>query len=145
MRRSANIIVATLLGLGAAACGGGSGGGSGTAAPKNASVDAFCTAYVSVMSGGVKTGTGKTIRDWGERLRKVGTPKDMSADARAGFEVFVDYAKSVDPNAKTADIPDPDVSDAEQKQLTAFAAYASQNCTTQMAGQLGTPGNDAAP
>lgn len=129
MNRPALFAAAALVAATVSACGGGSGG---TDAPTNASAEDFCAAYVSVFKGGMTSITGKDIKAWGEKLEKTGTPKELTDDQRSGFEVFVDFAKDVDTDAKIDDIADPKVSDKEQKQVDAFIAYTAESCTDEM-------------
>lgn len=130
MRRSTVLAASGLLALSVSACGGGGSGESG--APTDASTAEFCKAYVSVFGGDLTSITGKTIKDWGKTMADTGTPKDISEDERAGFEIFVKFAKSVDENASIDDIEDPKVSKDEQKQVDAFVAYTTKNCADEM-------------
>lgn len=129
MLRPAAFVASGLLALSVSACGGGSGA---SGAPTDASAGDFCKAYVSIFSADMANITGKDIKDWGNKLADTGTPKDISDDERAGFEIFVKFAKGVDANASIDDIEDPKVSKDEQKQVDAFIAYTAKNCTDEM-------------
>lgn len=134
MKPSALLVTGVLVAATTTGCGGG-----GSSAPTNASEKEFCTAFVSVFAGTMSdpdSVTGQDIRDWGKELEKVGTPKGISSEERDGFEVFVDVMKDIKSDAKLSDIEDPDVSDKEDKQATAFLEYASTTCAQQMAESM---------
>jgi hypothetical protein len=127
MKTSALLATAFLVVGSVTACG----GGGDVNAPKDASVDDYCTSFVSVftdIAGDPTAITGKQIKAWGADLEKTGTPKEMSDDERAGFEIFVKFAKDVDESASIDDIEDPKVSDDEQKQVDDYLAYSQKAC-----------------
>jgi len=93
MKKTATIAASLMLvGFGATACGGG-GGGGGDSAPKDASVEDFCTA----MKGfGDASAEESKVADHVDELKDTGTPSDMPEDARKGFEFIIDNAKKLD-------------------------------------------------
>ena len=140
MKTPTLLAAAVLLAGSVTACG----GGGDVDAPTNASVDDYCTSFVSVftdIAGDPTAITGKQIKAWGADLEETGTPKDMSDDERAGFEIFVKFAKDVDESATIDDIEDPKVSDDEQQQVDDYLAYSQTACegalTEAMLGSAG--------
>ena len=66
-----------------------------------------------------------------EKVRDVGTPEDMPADARKGFEVFTQAILDVDDNATSEEFllsVLKGFSKEERPQLKAFYDYAKENC-----------------
>ena len=132
-----------LVGTVTSACGGGSG------APSDASKDGFCEAANSLMSGlipdDLTTGElpsdkdmAQAVKDWGARMEEVGTPEDISDDARKGFESVVDQAKDIDAadfsmdNLEDLEAGGADASAEEKKQAEAFGTYLTDTCGNPM-------------
>lgn len=131
--------LALLMGAALSACGGG--------APSDASTEEFCEAQGSLFAD-IDLGTSdlpsseelaRAFQDWGNELEDVGTPEDMSHDARAGWEDVVEEVKGVD----AEDFSDEnvqeqleDLSDETGKQAEAFTEYVSKTCGGLM-GDLG--------
>ncbi|MBM7517868.1 hypothetical protein [Nocardioides nitrophenolicus] len=128
-----------LLALSLTACGGG--------APTDASTKDFCDAISGSASDSEFT-KAYTDKDWGkiadlvhdqaDELEKVGTPKDISDDAREGFEIQVDAAKDIDEkdiekafkDAGTGENPfETDLSSDEKKKVEAFTKYQGEKCS----------------
>jgi hypothetical protein len=107
-----------------AACGGGS-------APKDASVDDFC--HENTQSNNDESG-----KDAAKRLEDTGTPKDMPADARSGFEAILKLAKkddgdmSEDDKKKAYD----DLGDDDKKNIDAYISYVSSKCADELKDQM---------
>ena len=128
MKTPALLATVVLVAGSLTACGG---GGGDVDAPSDASAEDYCTSFVSVftdIAGDPTKITGKQIKDWGAKLEDTGTPKDMSDDERAGFEIFVKFAKDVDEDASIDDIEDPKVSNDEQDQVDAYLEYSQSTC-----------------
>ena len=90
MKKTASLAASLLLiGFGATACGGGD---KADSAPTDASVEDFCTALTGF---GDATDTTK-VTDVAGKLKDVGTPEGIPADARAGFEFIIDNAQKLD-------------------------------------------------
>lgn len=125
------LLTATLVLVGAsvAACGGGG-------APTDASEDEFCTELTSLFSdvGSLADATDKealaSIKKWGEDLEKVGTPKDMSDEARDGFELMIKQVGDLDEGDTADELQklDDDLSDSEEKATAAFEKYTADTC-----------------
>ena len=106
-------IVAVLLAVSAAGCGGdddGESGGDqhrGSDAPRNASVEDFCATFeeTSLISGA----------DAAKRLAETGTPADIPDDARRGFEYLIDH-------------PEGGQAVATNEDVAAYVTYGSKTC-----------------
>lgn len=91
---------AALLSISLTACGSG-GGSSASAAPTNASKADFCSAF---KNGGSAfdnigdtdySGAADAMHKVADKLKSVGTPAGIPADARKGFEVLVNSASNM--------------------------------------------------
>ena len=133
-----------LVGAVTSACGGGGGG-----APSDASKDGFCDAANSLMSDLMPEDLStaelpsdqdmaQAVKDWGSRMEEVGTPEDISDDARKGFESVVDQAKEIDAsdfsmdNLEDLEQGGADASAEEKKQAEAFGTYLTDTCGNPM-------------
>ncbi len=115
--------------------------GDGSRPPDDASLESFCDAYFRLFSGDVADidpGSSdadqhevmvEAMRSWGDRLAVVGTPSDMSEQARAGFELIVRYAGDLDPDdvANLALLGE-ELTEDEMAATEAFEDYATQRC-----------------
>jgi hypothetical protein len=116
-------------------CGGGDKDGGG--APAAASEKDFCdtfTSFTEDMAASSDKETSdqiKTAKDAVAKLADVGTPKDIPADARDGFEIFIDTIKGIDDNASEEDLQniDSDLSEADNKKVSAFTTYYADTCS----------------
>jgi hypothetical protein len=123
-----------LVAGGAVGCGGGDDdGGSGSDA---ATAKEFCgalkdfqTQYASSDPAKDLKGYIKTIKDSAAELSDVGTPKDIPADAKAGFDLTVKKIKALPDDATVDDLAHlGDVDESDQKKLDAFGAYVVKTC-----------------
>lgn len=89
------------------ACGGSS--AKGADAPADAKQETFCSIISDIDLSDPKS--------FVDDLAKTGTPAEIPADARAGFEVMIDNA--------TAD----KISDGDQEKVNAFVAYFTTTCS----------------
>lgn len=114
-------------------CGGGEGGG----APTDASQADFCGTFEDFYADAAKLGEDsedseivKALKDVGEKLEEIGTPEDISDEAREGFELTVQAIEDLDEDATQEDIEEIDkgFSDDEQKSVDAFDDYLSETC-----------------
>jgi hypothetical protein len=88
MMKTASVAASLLLvGFGATACGGGA-----DSAPKDASVEDFCTA----LTGFGESTDNRKVADVADTLKDVGTPEGIPDDARKGFEFIIDNASKID-------------------------------------------------
>jgi len=122
MKKAAALATSLLLvGLGASACGGGASG-----APKDASVEDFC----STMQGfGDDSAEESKVADHVDELKDTGTPSDMPEDARKGFEFIIENAEKLDETGKTladqAAFEDAFSPDAYTQLMALFTYYGS--------------------
>ncbi|SEB96205.1 hypothetical protein SAMN04489844_1407 [Nocardioides exalbidus] len=140
--RTRLVLTSTVLVVGAvtSACGGGGSDSSG--APTDASKDEFCSTYSDLFTDLMGDMTevpsdeqmATAVKDWAQKLEDVGTPEDISDDARAGFDSLVEQANSIDAEDFSIDKLDElakggeGASEAVQKQATAFADYLTDTC-----------------
>jgi hypothetical protein len=110
-----------------AACGGGSSSspaatGAATA-PTGASTSDFCGTFQDMANS-------TTPKQAADKLQAVGTPSDIAADARHGFEVLVDHLETLPDNAKSADLTamEKGLSATDQKDVVAFTTYLTRAC-----------------
>ena len=123
-------------------------GDSGDAAdaPDDVSVDDFCGAYSDYFAELQKAGNGTdldvgTIKDFAEKLSELGTPADIPADARNGFEVSIDAAADLPDDASSEDLASlqSDVSADDQADAMAFGQYVVKTCPDLLAGLGASP------
>ena len=125
------LLTASLVLLGAAAVGCGGGG-----APSDASEGEFCKELTSLFNDPSKIGemTDKQaldqIKGWAKDLEKVGTPKNISDEAREGFELMVEQVGKLDADDTAADLDklEEDASASEKKATDAFEKYTTDTC-----------------
>ena len=111
----------------------------GSGAPSDASVENFCDSYFAMFSGGMDDidpqastreqgrAMAEALRSWAAEMDEVGTPEDMSDEAREGFELTVRVATGLDAGDVLEDLDD-DFSEHELAATQAFEEYATQNC-----------------
>ena len=129
--------IALLLG-GMAGCGGSdSDGGSDSAgASKEASKADFCEKfnglYTQLMTADPDDTSAavKGMKDWADEIEDLGTPKEMTDEARDGFEVVISTIKDVDEDADADDLQnlDSELSDEDNKSADAFSDWTQENC-----------------
>lgn len=123
-----------LVAGGAVGCGGNdSGGGSAKDAP---STKDFCGALKGFKDDFAAADPTKdlkayikTLKDAADKLENVGTPDDMTADAKAGFDITIKKITDLDDSSTLDDLAGiGDVSDADQKKLDALDDYIAKTC-----------------
>lgn len=125
-RPAAAVGAAALLAFSLTACGG---------SPDDASKEDFCEAYSSQSDDSFNTEdpdkAAEALNDYADKLDEVGTPDDISDDARHGFEVIVDAFGDVDGD----DLKDEDAQKAledkykdDEDDVNAFFEYATKKC-----------------
>lgn len=140
-----------LLALSLTACGGGP--------PSDASVKDYCDA----VRGDANTEAfGKAFQDkdydkivdlfkeQAEKVEKVGTPKDISDEAREGFEIQLDAIKDIDGDdvkkafeSKSDSDPFEDkISKDDKKKVEAYTKYESETCSGSDAPSVDVPTPD---
>jgi hypothetical protein len=109
-----------------AACGGGSSSSAATgaaAAPTTASTTDFCSTFQNFSND-------STPKQAADKLLTVGTPSDMAADARHGFEVLVDHLEVMPDTSQSKDLlaMEQRFSASDQKDVLAFTTYLTKAC-----------------
>ncbi len=135
-----------LVAGGVVACGGGDSGG----APADASQADFCGGYESLFTDMAALSEGgeppsdeatlEAVKTWAGRMSDIGTPEDISDEARGGFELTMDQVSDLDlDELRETSLDDlgADVSDEEKAQGEAFNTYLTDTC--------GNPLEDLAP
>lgn len=125
------LLAASLVLVGASVAGCGGGG-----APTDASEDDFCKELTSLFAdlGTMADATDKeaidSIKSWAKDLEEVGTPEEMSDEARDGFELMLEQVAELDEDDTTEDFQklDDDLSDSEKSATTAFETYTADTC-----------------
>lgn len=111
--------------------------GCGGGAPTSASTDDFCGVFDDFYKVVGELGEDaedseviKALKVTGEDLEEVGTPKDITDDARAGFELTVETIADLDEDAteKELEALEDEFTDEEQKQSDAFDEYLATTC-----------------
>ena len=130
----AGLLAASLLLVvgGAAACG--DDGGEGRT--HTATTAQFCGALKKFQDDFAQTDPNKDLKAYVKKLKEaaaeladVGTPDNMPADARGGFDLYVAKINSLPDSATVDDLAGiGDVSDADQAKLDALDAYVTRTC-----------------
>lgn len=137
MNTTVKIAAAALLLGGLVGCGGSdSDGGSASSGSKTASKADFCEKfnglYTQLMTADPDDTSAavKGMKDWAEEIEDLGTPKEMTDEARDGFEVVISTIKDVDDDADADDLQNLDskLSDADNKSADAFSDWTQENC-----------------
>ena len=133
---------ALLAGAVAAACGPGGGVGG---APTDASEKEFCQTQSSLLQDLMPADMSKpelpsdeqmaeAVKDWAKEIEEVGTPEDISDDARKGFESIVEQANEIDASdfsiekLEQLEAGGKDASAEARKQADAFEKYLTETC-----------------
>ena len=80
----------------------------------------------------------RAVKDWGAELERVGTPEDISEEARAGFEAVVEQAKEIDASDFSIEKLEElaaggaDASKEAKEQAEAFSDYLTETCGNPM-------------
>ncbi|MCY4728037.1 hypothetical protein NYO98_17270 [Nocardioides sp. STR2] len=113
-------------------------GGAGADAPRDASVEDFCAAKGWMVAEGMdrflaagrpsETELVGLVHEWGTELTRVGTPDNMSADARAGFEAFIDRLEGLEAGDIESGSFNWEDGAWEDDEETSFAHYVTNTC-----------------
>ena len=134
--------VALLVGAATSACGG---GGAGGGAPTDASEKEFCQTQSSLLEDLMPADMtnpelpsdekmAEAVQDWATKIEAVGTPEDISDDARKGFEAIVAQANDIDASdfsiekLEELEAGGKDASAEARKQADAFEKYLTETC-----------------
>ena len=136
MTRTRLALPTVLLLLGSLAACGGDG-------PTDASKEDFCDAQSGLFSemdlDADKLPSDEEMAEafqrWGEKLEKVGTPKNISDEARAGWEELVEDVKDIDAEDLSQENLEKqleDLGDETDKKAKAYSDYVSKECGDQL-------------
>lgn len=133
------LLTASLLLVGASVvgCGGGS-------APTDASEKEFCDSLTSVFDDidmseqPSEKEALAMIKAWAKDMEEVGTPENISDDARDGFELMIEQVGELKEDDSAADLEklDESLSDSEKKATEAFEKYSTDTCGSMMEQDL---------
>lgn len=127
---------------GASACGSNSSSGSSGNAdgPTDADKASFCATFA-------KLSNTTTPKDAAAAFKKVGTPTDITSDARHGYEVLVEHLSTMPDNAKSADFAamQKSLSAADLKDVTSFVTYLTAACAPSSSNSGSSSAPSAAP
>jgi hypothetical protein len=119
----------------AAACGDDNGDGGGDAAKGGVSKGDFCAAFQGFYDDlqgvtGEEKNLGEILKKAATKIEDVGTPDDISSDAKDGLELTLDAIDGLPDDASAEDMAglDAEFSDADQKKVKAFSDYLDDTC-----------------
>jgi hypothetical protein len=110
-------------------------------APKDATVEEFCQPWIDLVKDVTAKGENisdedavKIAKDTADKLAEVGTPKDMPADARKGFELILQKLNDLPDDATKEQVNEfSKLSKEEQKYSDALSQYIGEQCADQLA------------
>ena len=119
---SAAVLLVVLGGTAACGSSNSSSASAGSGIPSSADKTAFCSA--------LKNST--TPQDAITTLTKLGTPSDIDASSRHGFEVLLDQFKALPPSPQPSDLTalEKKLSTGDQKDIQAFGVYVTKECVS---------------
>lgn len=133
-RRVAAVSAPLLLALSLSACG----GSDASSAPDDASSDDFCKIFLDQSGDAAAEDAGAQLdeaRDLADQLSEVGTPAEFSAEAREGFELFIDFIADLDEKDVEGfnDATDPsEIFGDDADKVTTFTTEAAEACVPDM-------------
>jgi hypothetical protein len=135
-----SLLAASLLVVGLLAGCGSDGGSAASGSPKDATVDEFCQPFVDMISDITTKGANmsdtdavKLAKDLADKLAKVGTPKDMPADARKGFELVIKKLQALPDDATKEEVDKAqNLTTEEKKYSDALGQYITTNCADKL-------------
>lgn len=117
---------------------GSSSGGDGASAPDDISTADFCGSYADLIKESASSFTGDataaelvpTLKKFAAQLSEIGTPSDIPADARRGFELSVDAINDLPDDATQEDLlgASEKYSEEETADAQAFSTYVQKAC-----------------
>jgi hypothetical protein len=123
-----------LVAGGAVGCGNDDGGGGGSD-EKTASKDDFCGAFQAFYDDlqkvtGEEDNLGEILKKAAKRIEDVGTPKDITDDAKAGLQLTLDAIDDLPDDASAEDMAgiEQDYTDKEKAKTDAFTEYLGKTC-----------------
>lgn len=116
---------------------GDSGSGTGSSAPKDADTQTFCSTYGAIVKNGdTDLAAEKEAID---ELAKIGTPKDMPADARTGYELLINAISTAKSSEELSKLGE-ELSQTDTDKLLSFSQYLTTTCADELGvGSGATP------
>jgi hypothetical protein len=121
---AASAAVLVVLGGATAACGSSDSSSSASnGGPTDASKSSFCGTFKNLSDS-------TTPKDAASAFEKVGTPSDIPAAARSGYETLVSHLSSMSDSSSASDLQNMEksLSAADQENVTAFITYLAKEC-----------------
>ena len=103
--------------------------GQASTAPRDAKTSEFCTVYGDIVKSGASDL--KAAQSAVKKLTDVGTPDDMDADARAGYEVMIDTIEGAKSDDELTTLGQK-LSKDQTAKLVAFSQYVSTTCADEL-------------
>lgn len=105
--------------------------------PTDASKSEFCGAFQSFEKSTQNFNEGddakiiKALKDFGDKLKDIGTPSNIPDSARAGFEKTLEQIDKLKDDAKVSELSklDDELSSQEKKNSDAFDKYLGDECS----------------
>jgi hypothetical protein len=122
-KTTAALAMVALVGV-TGACGGNSSSSTASAgSPSAASKTTFCSTFTSLSNN-------TTPKDASTKLGAVGTPSDITTEARHGFDVLIANLAKLPDNAKSSDFTamQKGLSTTDQTDVAAFGVYLQKEC-----------------
>ncbi len=123
--------------------------------PADASEEDFCANYQSSLekvgaaaaAGGGDAEYVAAVKEWGAAMEETGTPADVSAAARSGFETMVTMISDLADTATQEDFDaiDADLSDEVKAQVDEFETYTTETCPSPIEVETPTESPSVAP
>lgn len=124
-------VAAVVAGFTLSACG-------ASGAPTDASAKEFCDAYASMFDDldvsdldnmPTEEEMADSIHTWADKMEEVGTPEDISDEAREGFELQIEQAGEIDADDLKSDSEGlEEFSEEDKTRSSAFDDYATETC-----------------
>ena len=115
------------------------GGGQQEGPPADAAVEDFCAALMS----SVADPDGGEVATFAATLARTGTPPELTAEQRQGFELYVGALEALPDDATKEELrarPDLGFTKPQEKKVRAFFSYATVVCDDGSGGPGGTAG-----
>jgi hypothetical protein len=109
-------------------------------APNDATVEEFCQPFIDLIKDVAAKGEDisdeeavRIAKETAQKMEEAGTPDDMPADARKGFELILKKLKELPDDATREEVDQfAELSEEEQKYSTALQQYITEKCASQM-------------
>ncbi|WP_158647803.1 hypothetical protein [Nocardioides houyundeii] len=116
--------------------------------PEPTTKERHCSAYQSFFSERASHGSDAsdaevvaTLKGWGEDLEEIGAPEDMTEDAKAGHDIWVDLIGQVRDDANQSEVValEAGLSGKQVAEVEEFFAYNDSECLSASSGPTDQP------